>query len=340
MSRPRGPCRAGSPNPAASRRFAATALLATAVLIAFLLTPRPRGSSAVAAFPSRAVATPASRSSPSAGIAPGADALRAWGTTDAPAAIARCLRRPFAERSAAVAAVLLGAAHDPELAIALTRALVADDPDLAHDHGCSLLFALAQQGDFSAAAEFAATADAAHRDAWLDTAFSLWTEHSPRTAILAALALPDAAARDLATQAVVARWSTLAPHDLADFALTLPAGTAQQLALDVALRSWAAADLPAASAWINRLEPAATLDAAVIAVATQPPLLLRRPELAANWAESIFSPGLRLHTLTRIVQEWAKTNPLAARRYVENSPALSDADRPTLLADAAPPAGG
>ena len=264
-------------------------------------------------------------------------ALRGWASVAPDAAANWSLRRPLGERGADIGAVLEATARDPAVALRLAVRLVRDDPELAHDHGCSLVFALAHRGDFTEAAAFAMQGFSDHREAWLATAFSVWTEHQPQTAVAAALALPNAADRDAATQAVLIRWAALDPHSLADFARNLPSEDTRRSALGSALSEWANQDLAAASVWLNQLEPSPDFDAGVAAVATREPLVTYRPDTAVNWAESIFDPTLRVQTLTRIVNEWARVDRVAAQHYAETSRAVGASDRQSLLAGLALP---
>jgi hypothetical protein len=265
-------------------------------------------------------------------------ALRGWASHEPDAAANWSLQRPLGERGADIRAVLESAAADPTVALRITAQLVSNDSTLAHDYGCSLVYALAQRGDFASAAMFAAQGSADHREAWLATAFAVWTEHQPQTAAAAALAQPDEIDRKTASQAVMDRWATLDPLSLANFALRLPRDSNRSYAISAALAEWTNQDLPAASAWLNQLEPSAELDAGVAAVATRQPLVARRPETAVNWAESVFDPTLRSQTLTAIVREWAKADHPAAQHYAETSPAIIAADRSSLLTDLNPPA--
>ncbi len=258
-------------------------------------------------------------------------ALRGWASVDPNAASAWALQRPFAERSTDIGAVLAGVTADPIVAIELANHLIEADPALTHDHGCSLLFALAHRGAFSAAARFAGAAPAAQREAWLDVAFTAWAEHQPREAATAAAAL-SGAEHETAFRAVMTRWSVIDPPAAVEFSLGLRPEAERRLGLSSALAAWATADLPAASAWLNQREPTSDLDAGVAAVATSPALANFRPLLAVNWAESIFAPEVRAQALSVIVQEWAKHDGGAAMAYVLRSTALSAADRGTLRA--------
>jgi hypothetical protein len=264
-------------------------------------------------------------------------ALRGWASVASDAAANWSLQRPLGERGADIDAVLEATARDPAVALRLAARLVRDDPELAHDHGCSLVYALAHRGDFADAAAFAAQGSSEHREAWLATAYSVWTEHQPQTAVAAALTLSNTTDREAATQAVVTRWATLDPHGLADFARGLPSEDARRTALGSALSEWANQDLAAASVWLNQLEPHPDFDAGVAAVATREPLVTYRPDTAVNWAESIFDPTIRIQTLTRIVNEWARVDRVAARHYVETSRAVGVGDRQSLLASLALP---
>jgi hypothetical protein len=88
----------------------------------------------------------------------------------------------------------------------------------------------------------------------------------------------------------------------------------------------------AASAWLNALEPHADQDGAVAAIALCPVLLVRRPEIASSWAESIEAPAPRWETLCAVATAWARSDAAAARRYVEGCAALTPDERARVLA--------
>jgi hypothetical protein len=268
-----------------------------------------------------------------------AAALRGWASVAPDDAANWSLRRPFEERGSDIAAVLMGAAHDTRTARDLALRLVDEDPALAHDHGCSLVLALTERGDFSDAADFALGGPLENREAWLALAFGNWAEHEPQTAAAAALRLTHETVRDLTARTVIARWSMQDPRALATFALTMPPTDERRFALSSALVQWSSRDLAAASAWINQLEPSTELDSGVAAVATQPPLIAYQPEIAASWAGSIVDSDLRARTLAQIIHVWSEADPVAARKYAETSPEVAS-DRESLLANLGQAFGG
>lgn len=259
--------------------------------------------------------------------------LRKWGSIEPNTAANWSLQRPLSERSTDISAILEGIAHNPAAARQLTTRLIQADPPLAHDYGCSLVYAFSRVGNFSDAAAFATQRGNAdeHRDAWIATAFTIWTEQQPQAAASAALILENTSDQQTAVKAVSDRWAALDPRGLAEFAVTVPSRANRSYALSAALYTWANQDLSAASTWLNKFEPSPDLDACVAAVATRPLLITHRPEIAVNWAESMFNPDVRSQALTAIIVEWAKTNHAAAQNYARTSTFVTAADRTTLL---------
>ncbi|HTZ22222.1 MAG TPA: hypothetical protein VMC06_15165 [Opitutaceae bacterium] len=268
-----------------------------------------------------------------------AAALRGWAGTAPNDAARWAFQRPFAERASATAAVLAGTACTPAKTLELAAQFVREDPALAHDHGCALVYALARVGEFDAAARFATAGPVANREAWVRTAFTVWAEHQPENATYAAVALSDPGLRTEAFQAAVAGWTATSPSALAEFASRLASAADRTYALRSALGEWVNQDLVAASQWLNCRDASPELDAGAVAVATSAPLVVYRPEVALSWAESVVDVELRSGTIASVLRAWAKIAPADARRYAETSPNLSPADRSAVLADLAAASG-
>lgn len=259
-------------------------------------------------------------------------ALAGWASKDPTAAAEWVLQRPLDERGAAMDAILAAAAGQPAVAIALANRLIAEDPTLAYDYGCSLVLALGRRGDFAAAAQFAATASETHRGEWLDVAFAAWAQHRPEDAAAALPGLPTAEARTIAFKAVVAQWAQVDPPAAANYAVSLPTEPERRFALATALGAWAKDDVASVATWINRCEPSPELDAGVAAVATSPALARYRPAVAIEWAQSLVDPSTRVNALGAIIREWAKTNRRAATAYARDLPNVPPTDRELLMA--------
>lgn len=258
--------------------------------------------------------------------------LRGWAANAPDAAAAWIVGQPASEnRGPDIAASFAGAAATPATAFALAKRYAEAFPDRATEHGSLLISALAEAGEFASAARFAAAAGEEQRDVWAALAFSRWSEQQPAAATAAAGALPDPALRDVAWRAAVANWALNEPDSLADYATHLPAGEARAYAFGEALRVWIDQDLPAASRWLDRLDPGGDTDLAVALVATHPALAVRRPDVAISWAESIGDPMLRSRTLARVILAWSNADPVAAARFARSTPALTPADREVAL---------
>ncbi|HEX2854171.1 MAG TPA: hypothetical protein VHO24_13120 [Opitutaceae bacterium] len=249
--------------------------------------------------------------------------LRGWAER-APDAAADWVNANLAEpgRDAAIAAVIEGATSAPDAARQLVERLTRADPAQAYAYGHTLIQALAARGEFATAAQFATSSEteASARTEWINGAFSSWAQHQPKPAAQAALTLADPDARRVALGGVTAGWARAEPAGLAEFSLQLPAGAERSAALGESLRHWVMQDAVAASAWINRLESSAEIDAGAAAIATLQPLIANRPDVALGWAESIVEPELRLQTLGAVLQTWSLTDLAGAQRYLHDHP--------------------
>jgi hypothetical protein len=68
----------------------------------------------------------------------------------------------------------------------------------------------------------------------------------------------------------------------------------------------------------------------VAAIALQPFLAGRRPDVALSWAETITEPRLRSQRLAVIAREWASADRAAALRFVHASTDLLGEERADL----------
>jgi hypothetical protein len=257
--------------------------------------------------------------------------LRFWAGVAPEAAARGAFALPEAERGAAMAAVFAGAAGPADDVVRLACRLCQCDPVRAGDYGEALISALSEKGEDGAAVRFALAAAPAEegeeRVKWLQSAFSNWAQREPELAALASFRLPDAGARFEALMAVIPHWVQIDPTGAASVVRTLPEEVDRRNLIGETLRQWVTLDPVEAADWMSRLDPNPDLDPGTVALATLPPLVARRPDVAISWAESISDPQLRSHTLAEIVRQWASSDPPAARSYLAHSTQVLDDDR-------------
>jgi len=263
--------------------------------------------------------------------------LLLWSDADSGAAAAEVHHLRPDERSAAVAAVLAGSLKDVAVTVQLAREFCRDDPELALEHGYTLVNILGKTGNFRAAVDFAAetTGGVESEDAnkWLKAAYAQWAAQDPAAALAAINELTRPSLRFEALDSVATHRIGIDPAGLAEALRRFPAGEDRNLVLGHALRTWVTRDVKTASQWLNQQEPNSDLDAgaSAVATATQGQMLNQSPEVALSWAESIVGPELRSRTLAAVVAKWATQEPKLARRYVESSVHLLPTDRAELL---------
>ncbi|MFT3783079.1 MAG: hypothetical protein QM790_13810 [Nibricoccus sp.] len=260
-------------------------------------------------------------------------ALHGWATADSAAATMWVLKNVrLEERRTAVEAIAAGAIVDPARAVSTFNQLIASDPQLASDHGNALVSAFSRSGQFEIASKFAASGPAEFRASWLCTVFNQWATYQPQAAVAAIGQIGESAAREEARAGLFAGWSMSDPAALVRYAESLPVGETRNLALKDGLEQWVHLDPAAASAWMDKYDPAPDLDAGAAAIAVAPALIAKKPDVAASWAESITDPELRANTLLDLIRLWAERDPLAAKRYASTSPAIRPETRELALA--------
>jgi hypothetical protein len=257
--------------------------------------------------------------------------LRGWAKVAPDAATAWLQTLPFNEREGAEGAVMDGAAGNPAGAVGLAKNLVLGDPNNARSHANQLLRALSQNGEYEAGVGFAAELPEQVRAEMLGTAFQYWAEAQPERALGVALKLPAGEMRKSALDAAISGWAVGDPASLAEFALTLHSTGDRTEALQTAMREWVQQDPKTASDWIDKFDPKPEFDAGAAAVALQPDILAKHPDIAASWAESITEPSLRSSTLVNVLREWSSKDPAAALSYAKASSSLLPVDLTALL---------
>lgn len=257
--------------------------------------------------------------------------LRGWATVAPLDAAAWLSNLSSLEREGAEGAVMEGAAHQTAAAIDLAQRLVQSDPTNARSHANLLLRVLSRDGEYEACVDFTSRLPESIRAEMLGTAFQYWAEAQPEHALNVALKFPAGDTRKTALDAAISGWAQSDPAGLAEFALKLPSAEDRTEALQTAMREWVGINPKAASDWIDKFDPKPELDAGAAAVALQPDIIARQPEIAASWAESITDAKLRSATLAQVLREWSGKNRPAALDYAKNSSVLEPADRTTLL---------
>lgn len=263
--------------------------------------------------------------------------LQSWATRDPQAAAVWTLANVRSEeRRAAAEAIAAGAIARPDEAIRTFQYLITADSTLASDHGNALVYAFARAGNFDTASAFAATGPTEFRAAWLSTVYHQWATYQPQTALAALDKISDPVARNEARSGLYAGWSSTDPASLVAHAQTLPIGEARLDALKTGLEQWVHINPVAASAWMEKFDPAPDLDAGAAAIAIAPALVAKKPDVAVSWAESITDPELRANTLLDLIQLWAQHDPNAARRYAVNTPSINAERRALILSSLEP----
>lgn len=246
-------------------------------------------------------------------------ALRGWGSVAPDAAATWAMDQRLEDRMPSVDAVLAGAAAHPEEALRIATKLCVADPVPAGDYGHAVISALSDQGNFEAAARFAAGATMVDRQSFLlESSFRQWAEHQPDQALAGLASLDDPKIRSAAYQGLVSGWADANAHQLADYAQTLPPGEARSEALSAALPRWVEKDPAAAMDWIGRFDSSADLDQGAAAVAKLPSLA-QHPETAMEWADTISDRSKRLMTKYEVFNTWTRNDPAEARKFAENA---------------------
>ena len=260
-----------------------------------------------------------------------AAALRGWASVAPDAAGDWALTVRAEERREAVAAVLAGAANNPDEAVRVALRLCTADPEPAGDYGHAAVDSLADAGAFEAAVKFGAEIGADKFPFLLKSAFFQWAQHQPDRALAALAKITDPSLHDQAFGQVAFGWAKADARALATYALTLPPGEKRTRAFAEALPHWVEKDPVAAAEWIQQFDMGKDFDAGVASVANLQSLITGQPTVAMRLAGDITDPAARAHTMRTVFRRWATNDPAAARRFIEST--TSPQDRATLLAE-------
>jgi hypothetical protein len=257
--------------------------------------------------------------------------LRAWGESDPAAAVDWALAQDDGERRQDMEAALAGAVRQPQLALAIVRRLLADDPDDGAGCGPALVVALNNAGQFQTVLDFLTDGPLDSRLDWTTATFRHWGESRPQDAVKALDAIADAQLRNSAFQAVMNGWAAGDPAGLAAYAVSLSQGENRTFALSQAMDNWSLQDPAGLGAWLNTLATGAEYDAGVALMIGKSDGANRSPEVALGWVEGISDPGLKRASLLRVLEQWVQADSTAPAEYVKNAAWLDDQQRPALL---------
>ena len=95
--------------------------------------------------------------------------------------------------------------------------------------------------------------------------------------------------------------------------------------------NWSLQDPAGFAAWLNTLPPGAEADAGAALMLAKTDGANYSPEVALGWVEGISDPELRLKSLSRVLDQWAQTDPTAPADYVKNAAWIDDQQRAALL---------
>jgi hypothetical protein len=264
----------------------------------------------------------------------GRAALRGWATVAPDAAVAAAMNLRGIDNREAIAAVLQGAAGNPETLIRLARRLTDGGDPVAIDYGNLAIAALANNGHYEDAMHFAAEGTPANRAQWLNEAFSAWARAQPQEALSEFQRITDPASRRGALHGLVAGWAEADPGSLAEYALRESVPEEREFELSQTLTNWVLRDPAAASDWLSQRDPDPNLDRGLSTIANLPSLMAQRPEIATEWAEAISDPQLRQSALRTIGEEWRRRAPGALEKFLQSGRQLTEADRASLSATA------
>lgn len=175
--------------------------------------------------------------------------------------------------------------------------------------------------DPSAAIDYAQTlADAVLRNGFTQSAMQRFAAMDP---VAAASWLSSDSAKPHASALVggiSSRWAAFDPASAAGWATSITDSALRNKALSAVSTSWGQTNPTKAAQWIGSLKDAQARDVATAAFSVE--IAKANPATAAQWASRISDPKRLNFSLNRIVNDWKKIDPNAARAFVLSSTAM------------------
>jgi hypothetical protein len=155
---------------------------------------------------------------------------------------------------------------------------------------------------------------------------------SPTAALTWLQSQAPSPARASALATVAAEWAQTEPAAAMLFVEKLPpAELGREAAMQRVFNRWADQDVDAVLRWASDRAPAAELDPLLWYFATDTTIRYVKREKALAGAVLINDPELRAQALDHVVLIWARREPAAAARYVEESAALTAQQKAAIL---------
>lgn len=167
--------------------------------------------------------------------------------------------------------------------------------------------------DPQAASEWVMKLPAELQNSAASSLLSQWAGTDPKAAAEWVAKLPESDARGEAISTLASTWAAAEPANAVSWVLGLPDSSEQREALDDSVRAWTALDSADLGKWVD-LQPAnETTDHLRATAATT--LMDSAPQEAMTMAGKISDPERRDESLTRLLKNWGREDPEAAKAW-------------------------
>jgi hypothetical protein len=128
----------------------------------------------------------------------------------------------------------------------------------------------------------------------------------------------DAEAQRTAIDRLVSTWGYDQPREVADWLSGIADTRLRREELGRLMRTWAPYDAAGAAEWlVKQSPPSATLDPAIGSLVRT--VMHENPPAAMMWAQTIQDQRERWHLMMHSGEEWMRTDPAAARQYINRT---------------------
>jgi hypothetical protein len=241
--------------------------------------------------------------------------LDTWLDADSESALRWLEAFPAGEQKSEVVSTLIRYIRADDCDLPLAERLIAMAPsDRAREQAWGSYVGSWCDSDLDGAVIWAQKQPAALQETVLPKLAENMAQTDPSRALELVSTLSDAA-REKATNSVLKSWANI---DATAATLWLQKQPPQASLYESVAQAWVAQDLAAATQWVNALEDGPMKDEVVNRVVSR--FQNRNPQVALAWIEGISDDAKRVAAYRKLARSWIRNDRIAARSWIESAP--------------------
>jgi len=130
-------------------------------------------------------------------------------------------------------------------------------------------------------------------------------------------AMPPGEDQKAAIKGLTSNWAAVDPETAANWVASFPATNAQPEALAFVIAAWSQHEPAAAAQWLAKLPAGTETDETISAFLDG--AVAKYPDYAAQWTQTVTNENQRQKYQRQVAQEWRKTDPTAAMKWINDA---------------------